>query len=67
MAALRRELEDLFTIRDIAEKSRLSEKSIRRRIDSGEITPVFRDGPNILRIPASTYEKWWKRRTVGDA
>jgi excisionase family DNA binding protein len=65
--AIRRELEDLFTIREVAEKSRLSEKSIRRRIDKGEIAPVFRDGPQLIRIPASTYHKWWKTRAVGDA
>ena len=65
--AVRRELEDLFTIGEVAEKSRLSEKSIRRRIDRGEIAPVFRDGPNVLRIPASTYERWMKRRMASDA
>lgn len=52
----------LLTVADIAELENVSEKTIRRRVISGDI-PVIRSGRNI-RIDRADYEAWRRSRRV---
>ncbi|WP_417516155.1 helix-turn-helix domain-containing protein [Minwuia sp.] len=52
----------LLTVANVAELENVSEKTIRRRVISGDI-PVIRSGRNI-RIDRADYEAWRRSRRV---
>lgn len=49
----------LLTVRETAERLRVSEKSVRRRIAAGVIPAVSLGGPgSAVRVPADELERW---------
>lgn len=52
--------ERLLTIKEVAELERASERTIRRRIDAGEL-PAIQDG-RLVRIRPQDLEAWRRRR-----
>jgi hypothetical protein len=69
-AQQRTELEDLFTVQEVATKARLSPKTIKREINRPGGLTATRLGTGkrkIVRIAASEYDKWWKRYTRSES
>lgn len=56
-----RPIKEYLTVAECAERLSVSPRTIKRWINAGEITPTYRPGGRLLRIPESALTRFVKR------
>jgi excisionase family DNA binding protein len=55
-------MEKIYTIKDVAEMTDLTELTIKRKIRSGDIPHVRLNGSNVIRITESQLQDWLDKK-----